>query len=220
VIGILLGLFMMWLVFDQLWGAPAIVQMKTALIALLRSLARLARGPVADNLQTAIEQSYALRETINNGFDKVRALGDGVLLEFGPTRQQDLSWRSSIRAWQPQLRMLFITRVALFKYRLQLPGFELPGALRRAQQDFDERLAKTLERMADGLESKPNDSTDELEVAFARLTETVRTSSPADQERMLAQQVKTFALLSERITNLALSLTKSIQHRGNQCTTR
>ena len=213
VVGILLGLVMMWLVFDQLWGAPAIVEMKNAFISLLRSLAKLARAPV--DLQDAIEQSHALRETINNGFDKVRALGDGVLLEFGPTRQQNLSWRSSIRAWQPQLRLLFITRVALFKYRLQLPGFELPGALRRAQQDFDEQLARTLERIADRLESKPSDSTDELEAAFARLTETVRSSSPAVQEGRLAQQVKTFAVLSERITNLALSLTKSIQNRGN-----
>src|SRR5216684_3144812 len=149
VVGILLGLFMMWLVFDQLWGAPAIVEMKSAFISLLRSLAKLARAPV--DPQDAIEQSYALRETINNGFDKVRALSDAVLFEFGPTRQKDLSWRSSIRAWQPQLRMLFITRVALLKYRLHLPGFELTGALRRAQQDFDEHLAGTIERMADGL---------------------------------------------------------------------
>ena len=92
-----------------------------------------------------------------------------------------------------------------------------PGA---APQDLDEHLARTLERMADGLESKPNDSTDELEIAFSRLTETVRSFSPAVQEGMLAQQVKTFAVLSERITSLALSLTKSIQSRGNQCTTR
>src|SRR6185503_11173244 len=125
----------------------------------------------------------------------------------------------SVRAWQPQLRMLFITRVALLKYRLQLPGFELTGALRRAQQDFDEHLARTLERMAEELESKPNDWPDELEAACARLTETVRTSSPAVQEGMLAQQLKTFAVLSERITNLALSLAKSIQNRGNLCTT-
>src|SRR5216684_2724967 len=33
VVGILLGLFMMWLVFDQLWGAPAIVEIKNAFIS-------------------------------------------------------------------------------------------------------------------------------------------------------------------------------------------
>jgi multidrug resistance protein MdtO len=209
VVGILLALSMMWLVFDQLWGAPAIVEMERAMVSLLRSLAKLARAPVTGGQLAAIEQSFALRETINNGFDKVRALADGVRFEFGPTRQQALALRSRIIGWQPQLRMLFITRVALLRYRLQLPGFELTGALHRAQQDFDEHLARTLERMADGLESKPNDSTDELEVAFARLTETVRSFSPAVREGMLAQQVKTFAVLSERITNLALSLTRA-----------
>src|SRR5262249_3716801 len=44
VVGILLGLFMMWLMFDQLWGAPAVVEMKNVFISLLRSLATLARA--------------------------------------------------------------------------------------------------------------------------------------------------------------------------------
>ena len=145
VIGILLGLFMMWLVFDQLTGCASFCPNERALIALLRSLAKLARDPVAENRQAAIEQSYALRETINNGFDKVRALGDGYSLNSAQPVSRISLGRSSIRAWQPQLRLLFITRVALFRYRLQLPGFELPGALRRAQQDFDEHLARTLE---------------------------------------------------------------------------
>src|SRR6266850_3471030 len=72
VVGILLGLFMMWLVFDQLWGAPAVVEMKNAFVSLLRSLAKLARAPV--DPQDGIEQTHPLRETINNDFDKVRAL--------------------------------------------------------------------------------------------------------------------------------------------------
>jgi len=48
----------------------------------------------------AIERSYSLRETINTNFDKVRSLADGVLFEFGPSRQQDLASRSQIREWQ------------------------------------------------------------------------------------------------------------------------
>ena len=46
VVGVLLGLFMMWLVFDQLWGAPAAVEMKRAFISTLRLLAQLAREPL------------------------------------------------------------------------------------------------------------------------------------------------------------------------------
>ena len=34
IVGVLLGLFMMWLVFDQLWGAPAAVEMKRTFISI------------------------------------------------------------------------------------------------------------------------------------------------------------------------------------------
>jgi hypothetical protein len=49
--------------------------------------------------------------------------------------------RKQIREWQPQLRMLFLTRITLFNYRLQLTGFELPERVRASQLEFDDRLA-------------------------------------------------------------------------------
>jgi hypothetical protein len=42
----------------------------------------------------------------------------------------------------PQLRLLYVTRPALLKYRFQLPGFELPQAVRLAQLEFDNRLTE------------------------------------------------------------------------------
>src|ERR1017187_6193003 len=33
--------------------------------------------------------------------------------------------------------MLFLTRIALWKHRVQLPGFELPKPVDMAQQEFD-----------------------------------------------------------------------------------
>ena len=145
VVGILLGLFMMWLVFDQLWGAPAAVQMKKTFISNLRLLAQFAGEPVSKDLKTAIARSLVLRETITSHLDKVRALADGVLFEFGPSREQDLELRNRIRQVQPDLRMLFITRIVLWKYSARLPGFELPEAIHAAQDDFDNRLAAALE---------------------------------------------------------------------------
>ncbi len=47
VIGILLGLFVMWTVFDQVWGAPAAVAMKRQVVSTLRLLARLTQEPVS-----------------------------------------------------------------------------------------------------------------------------------------------------------------------------
>jgi multidrug resistance protein MdtO len=152
VIGILLGLFMMWLFFDHLWSAPAGVEMKRTFIANFRMLAQFAREPISNDIRAAIERTYALRESIDANFDKVRSLADGVLFEFGPSRRKDLQFRDRIRRWQPQLRTLFVMRIASLKYRLQMTGFELPEAVRRAQEAYDERSAGILEHMADTIE--------------------------------------------------------------------
>ncbi len=103
VVGILLGLFMMWLVFDQLWGAPAVVGMKRAFISSLRFLAQFAREPLSKDSRVDIERSSSLRETINTNLDKVRILADAVLFEFGPSRQHNLALRSQILRWQTEL---------------------------------------------------------------------------------------------------------------------
>jgi multidrug resistance protein MdtO len=135
VVGILLGLFIMWLVFDHLWGSPAAVEMNRAFISSLRLLAQLVREPLPGTERTW--RSYSLRETINRNFNNVRSLADGVLFELGSSRQQDLAMRSRIRQWQAPLHTFLVTRLLLVKYRLQLPGFELPPAVHVAQREFD-----------------------------------------------------------------------------------
>jgi multidrug resistance protein MdtO len=210
ILGIMLGLFMMWLFFDQLGGATAVVQMKRAFIANLRSLAQFAREPLSTDQRAAIERTYSLRETINKNFDQVRASADGVLFEFGPSRQQDLALRDQIRRWQPQLRTIFVTRIALLKYRLKLPGFELPEAVRVAQQEFDNRLAATLDGMADRLEGKAPEAQESLEDSLKRLEQTIRTCSSEGSQESLAARVQTFLPLSRRIEDLTISLGKEI----------
>ncbi len=158
VIGILLGLLMMWLVFDQFWSVSAAAQMKKAFASNLRLLAQFAREPISDDLRIASERSYSLRETINSNFDRVRDLTGGALLEFGPSRERDLASRERIIRWQAQVRMLFLTEIALWKYRAQLPGFELPNTLLTQQWQFDEGFALTLEGMADRLEGRSSKS--------------------------------------------------------------
>jgi multidrug resistance protein MdtO len=203
VAGILLGLFMMWLIFDQLWGAPAVVEMKRTFISNLRLLAQLVKDPFSGENRLEIERSYSLRETINANFDKVLNLADGVLFEFSSSRQQDLALRSRIRQWQPRLRTLFVTAIALVKYRLQLPGFELPETVRVAQQEFDNRLARTLVGMASRIDGEAPRPEDRFEDSFERLEQTVRAE-------MLTPELKTFLILSHNIESVASSLDKEI----------
>jgi multidrug resistance protein MdtO len=210
VLGIMLGLSMMWLAFDQFWAMPAVVQMKRAFIASLRLLSQFMREPLSKDRREAIERSYSLRETINKNFDQVRGSADAVLFEFGPSRQQGLALRDRFGRWQPQLRTIFVTRTALLKYRLQLPGFELPECAREAQQDFDNRLAEALGDMADRMEGKPAEVKPDLEDSFERLEQTIRTSSSEEPQEGLAARLQTFLPLSRRIEALTISLSKEI----------
>src|SRR4051812_29609499 len=64
VFGILLGLFIMWLVFDHLWGAPAVVEMKRTFISNFRLLAQFVREPLSEDWRIAIGRSITLREML------------------------------------------------------------------------------------------------------------------------------------------------------------
>src|SRR5208337_2219394 len=210
VVGIIVGLFIMWLVFDQLWSAPAAVEIRRTFVSNLRLLAQFAREPLSKDRRTAIGQSITLGEIINSNFDKVRGLADGVLLEFGPSREQDLALRSRIREWQPQLRTLFLMRIALWKYRVQLPGFELPEPVRVAQQEFDNKSAKMLDEMADRMEGKASPEKDNFEGSFEQLQQMVRTCCSEGSQKSLAAGLQTFLVLSPNIASLTMSLSKEI----------
>ncbi len=219
ILGIMLGLVVMWLVFDQLWAAPATVQMRKTFISTLRLLVQLSGEPRAKEQTAAIERTYSLRETIDANFDRVRALADGVLFEFGPSRQQDLALRDRIRGWQPQLRSIFLTRIALLKYCLRLPGFELPEAVRLAQREFDNDVAGALEGMANRIEGNvpggrekavAGVSPADLETSFKRLEQTTVTCCPELPKGALTAQLQTFLPLSRRIERLTSALDKEI----------
>jgi multidrug resistance protein MdtO len=208
--GILLGLFVMWLVFDQLWGAPAAVEMKKTFISNLRALAQFAREPLSHDWRIAIDRSITFRETINTNLDKVEALADAVLLEFGSSRQQNLAFRSRIRQLQPKLRTLFLMRIASLKYRLELPGFELPEAVRHYQREYDARSAELLERMADAIEGKPTEVKVTEEDTSESLARVLEECYGPEARRLPAVRVDSFAALLRESDQLTASLAKEI----------
>jgi multidrug resistance protein MdtO len=108
------------------------------------------------------------------------------------------------------LRLLFLTQIALLKYRLQLPGFELPEPVRLAEQDFDNRLAKTLDAMADRTEGKGPEVRENLEDSLERLEQTTLTCCPESPKEALATPLQTFLPLCRRIESLTSALDKEI----------
>ena len=210
IVGVGLGLCMMWLVFDRLWSVPVAMEMKRAFISSLRLLAQLAREPASKDPKVYVARPNSLREMTNRSFDQVRALADALLFEFGPSRQRDLALRSRIVRWQPRLRMLFITRLALWRYRVGVPGFELPAPVATAQQEFDEGLSDVVDRMADRLEGKASERRNDFENAFQNLEKQVLSCCSNGPQGPLAAELQTFLALSRSIENVTLSLDNEI----------
>jgi multidrug resistance protein MdtO len=202
---------MMWLVFDQLWSAPAVGQMRKTFTATLRLLAQFAKEPLSRDLRVASDRSYFIRETINKNLEQTRALADGVLFEFGPSREQDLLWRNRIVRWQPQVRILFLTRIALWKYRAQLPGFELPEAIQAAQREFDYELARKLDEIANRMQSKNPWEEEITHSLFEQLEQTIRTHSSKETNAPLAVRFEAFLKLCRIAETLTVSLGKELQ---------
>src|ERR1700739_345950 len=180
IVGILLGLSAMWFVFDQLWSASAAVDMERTFVSTLRFLGRLMRAPVSPNSGVAIGEIDSLRENINTNFDRLRQQADGVMLEFGPFREHKLAIRAQLLRWQLQLRVFFVVRIALLKYRLHLPGFEAPEPVLKAQQEFDTQLAERLEEMADRLSGKDVANQRSLEPLVLPLEKSVQENCPTE----------------------------------------
>jgi multidrug resistance protein MdtO len=210
VAGVFLGLLMMWVIFDQIWGAPASVEMRRVFISTLRLLAQFAREPASADIRSAIQRTSALRDTISTKFDNVRSLADGVLLEFGPSRPDDLALRDRIRRWQPQLRALFIMRGASLKYRFQLPGFELPEAVIASLRAYDECSAEMLESIADRMEGKTPQEGFVSADSAALLGQTLEFCRVDESRLSLSEHGATFAPLLRQIDRLTNRLADQI----------
>ena len=214
VVGILFGLTMMWLVFDQIGAVPSWVAMKKTFVANLRLQARLAREPVSTDIRTATETYFSLRETISEDIDSVRSLADGVLLEFGATREQGLAWRRKILAWQPPLRTLFLNEVALWRFRAKLFGYELPEPVRLAQRAFDDQAANLLDGMADRIEGVRPKQEANLEMASEHLNQAIEAFRSEHRQDALSPQTQAYFALSSRAENLASSLNDAFSASG------
>jgi hypothetical protein len=77
-----------------------------------------------------------------------------------------------------------------------------------AQQEFDNRLARMLDGMADRMEGEPADGTDRFEDAFERLEQTVRTCCSEGPQELLTAEMQTFLALSRSIENVTIFLDK------------
>lgn len=87
--GILLALFVIWLVFDQLWPVRTVTAMRRAFVSILRGEARLLRifESTAPHM-ARLHQVDALRDQIGKTIAGLRTMNDTIVYEFGVDRDQ------------------------------------------------------------------------------------------------------------------------------------
>ncbi len=147
IMGIFLGLAVMWLVFDKLGSKPSAVVMRELFASNLKLMAQLAT-PWPNHQKTDLRKVRALRDKISAGFSAVNAQADGVLFELGRLRAESLRVRSLLLGWQPRLRSIFLLQIALLQYRSPISPAELPGNILKAQAGLDGEVKSILEDMA------------------------------------------------------------------------
>ena len=127
-----------------------------------------------------------------------------------PRGAQDLALRARIRRWQPQLRALLLMRVASLKYRLQLPGFELPESVIGSLQTYDESSAQMLENIADQMEGKTSPGATVPADSLALLEQTLELCRTDESRLLLSPHGATFVPLLRHIDQLTTRLANQI----------
>ena len=166
--GILLGLFMMWFVFEKLGSKSAVQLMRDLLIKNLHLMADLAkpwRGQPAD-----LVRLRTVRATISQNFGSFHAQADAVLFETGHNRPRSLMERAHLLGWEPHLVSLFLLEVAWVHARLQVSTKELSSDLLLAIAQFDDEISHLLEIISAQLSGKPSAPSD-VQSAYTRFRE-------------------------------------------------
>lgn len=118
VLGVLLGITVMWLVFERLFPRSAADEMVRIFIVNLRLLADLVGSTPSADDPSSILVVRRQREAIYRYFGEVNAQSDAVPFETGPVRTGDMAARDRIRRWQASLRSFYLLEAPLLQFRI------------------------------------------------------------------------------------------------------
>lgn len=206
--GVLLGLGMMWLVFDNLWPVSALEHMRSGLARNLRLVAEVVTTPDRMDRTAAIRTIRNLRDRIQGGFVAVHGHADSVLFEIGaPNRQHQLAMRHKILSIQATLRTFFMVEIAVCQYLTQLLPITRPAKLKEAQARFHRELALVLLETANAVEQdRPPVITNTTEVPRQQLEEIANEWMQATQDPWIITRLAGITALRRQSTTLALQL--------------
>ena len=197
VLGVLLGITMMWIVFERLFPRSAADQMVRIFVTNLRLLADFSTSSASAKNPADVLKIRRQREEINRHFGEVLAQADAVPFETGPSRARDMAARDRIRRWQASLRSFYLLEIPLVQFRVFGSTDLKSQPFRDIENDFRFECARIFREMADSLESQ-------------RASRAHRVSTPASLVQRIDSIVAAMAgEISERDQNL-IRLTRTI----------
>ena len=210
VLGVLLGITMMWLVFERFFPHSAADEMVRIFVVNLRLLADFSSSSPRANNPADILKIRRQREEIYRRFGEVTAQSDAVPFETGPSRARDMAARDRIRRWQASLRSFYLLEVPLVRFRIFGGTDPRSQPFRAFENDFRFECARIFRQMADDLESQhatrahristPASFVDRIDSTSATIAAEI-----SESERTLIRATRTIAELVDRLQSQVAS---------------
>lgn len=213
VVGIMLGLVIMWLVYDRTGTRSSSEDMRRAFADNLRLLSKLALVLNEPDRSRCILKIRSLRDRISSGFSSVQTHADSISFEFGRDRVEGMELRDRLLPMQTSLETFYLTQLALIHYRLRLPLDAFPEMPRRAHLAFREGVAKLLNSMANSVESgAPFDTSVDLNALLANFDREVQHYyALSSDESGLSASAYGILKLVRQLTTTAQALSRQLQ---------
>ena len=209
-VGVLLGVSMMWLVFERFYTRPASNEMVRVFIRTLRLMSAFVSESTIGADSETIVLIRKQRDQVFRYFGEVNAQADAVPFETGPERAGHMAARDRIRRWQSSLRTFYLLEVPLLQVRLFGDPNTISPAFRHIESQFIQECSISLNRVADILESQLNDKVFELPPHSSLLErfnlEVSAEQTPlSPQEEGLIRLTRTVSALVDKIESDATS---------------
>ncbi len=203
-LGVLLGITMMWLVFERFFPRTATDEMVRIFIRNVRSMSDLMSFTPRPLDPSAILTVRRMREDIYRRFDEVNAQSDAVPFETGPLRAGDMAARDRIRRWQSALRGFYLLEAPLLQFRIASNVGLKSQAFTVFEDDFRLECSRIFLQIADSLEyqkstriHKPSQNASLVQRVDAGSGE--KHAQFSEREQALTRLVRVIAQLVDRL---------------------
>jgi multidrug resistance protein MdtO len=199
-IGVLLGITMMWLVFERLYPRPAANEMVRIFIRNLRLIGELMVNSPANAGADAIIKVRRQREQIYRYFGDVSSQADAVPFETGPTRAADMAARDRIRRWQTSLRTFYLLEAPLIQFRMFGDNKEKSQSFVRVEDAFRYECSHSFQYMADSIENQLNKTPYDRTIRPSLL---MLLNPPPNEEAAFSEREEALLRMARTIASLA-----------------